>query len=265
MWPDALWQVIIVWGCTALAMTIGWAVQYRSRNASMVDLIWTASMGLAAVFYAATSQGSPFFRVLVVALGGLWSLRLFVHLFRRVHGSDEDGRYAYLRKHWGDNQLYFFLFFQGQALFTALLSLPFLAVAWNPQPVSRLWTALAVVIWLISVAGEGLADRQLSRFKSEGHPGKTCRRGLWRYSRHPNYFFEWTQWFTYTLLAWDSPGYWLVWVGPVLMLVFLYRFTGIPFTEQQAVRSRGDDYRRYQRHTSPFVPWFPKSGEHEHE
>src|SRR5262249_38496991 len=90
--------------------------------------------------------------------------------------------------------------------------------------------------------------------------GRTCRAGLWRYSRHPNYFFEWTHWFAYPLLAVGAGGvFWLSAIGPVIMLLMLYRVSGIPFTEAQALRSRGDDYRDYQRTTSAFVPWFPKA------
>lgn len=146
MWSEALWRTLFAWLATALVMTADWAVQFRSRNASLVDVIWAASMGLAAVFYAVSSDGSLLFRVLVTVLGGLWSLRLFTHLFKRVRGAKEDGRYAYLRKHWNDNQFYFFLFFQGQALFTTLLSLPFLAVAWNSHVSPSVWTAVGVAI-----------------------------------------------------------------------------------------------------------------------
>ena len=83
--------------------------------------------------------------------------------------------------------------------------------------------------------------------------------GLWRYSRHPNYFFEWLVWVAYCVFAWPSPWGWATIYCPLLMLFFLFRVTGIPMTEEQALRSRGDDYRDYQRTTSAFVPWFPKA------
>jgi steroid 5-alpha reductase family enzyme len=106
------------------------------------------------------------------------------------------------------------------------------------------------------VLGETSADRQLSRFRANpANRGRTCREGLWRYSRHPNYFFEWTHWFSYLVIG---HGIWPTWIGPAAMLLFLFRLTGIPFTEQQAIKSRGDDYRAYQRETSVFFPWFPK-------
>ena len=121
-------------------------------------------------------------------------------------------------------------------------------------------TLAAVIVWFSSIAGEWIADRQLSKFRA--HPsnrGKTCRVGLWSWSRHPNYFFEWLHWFSYVLLAIASPYFWWSWIGPVLMLAFLYRVSGIPWTEAQSLRSRGDDYRRYQDEVSAFVPLPPKT------
>ncbi|MDA3914664.1 DUF1295 domain-containing protein [Oleiagrimonas sp.] len=240
-------------------MVLAWLRQRVTRNAGIVDIVWAGSMMTSAVYYALVGPGSVEVRLATGVLGGLWGGRLFVFLLRRVSSEPEDGRYAYLRQYWNDAQGKFLAFFLAQAMFTALLSLPFLATVWNRQPLAHWALAAAIAIWLISVAGEALADRQLTRFRHDpDHRGKTCRSGLWRYSRHPNYFFEWLHWFAYPLLAIGSPIAWLAWSGPVLMLVFLYRLTGIPYTEAQAVRSRGDDYRAYQRSTSAFIPWFPK-------
>jgi steroid 5-alpha reductase family enzyme len=104
-----------------------------------------------------------------------------------------------------------------------------------------------------------LADRQLTRFRADpANKRKTCRRGLWRYSRHPNYFFEWLLWTSYVPLSWGSPIFALSLLGPGLLFLFLTRVSGIPPTEAQALASRGDDYRAYQRTTSAFFPWFPR-------
>ena len=153
----------------------------------------------------------------------------------------------------------FFGFFQAQALLTAVFAVPFLVVALAPErpPLGAL--IAAVVIWLAAVSGETWADRQLAVWRADPtHRGRTCRTGLWRYSRHPNYFFEWLHWWSYPLLAWGAPEWWLTLLGPALMLYTLLKVTGIPYTEQQALASRGDDYRAYQRSTSAFIPWWPK-------
>jgi len=152
-----------------------------------------------------------------------------------------------------------FWFFQAQAVVALLFSLPFWAAAQSPVAAWNGWWVLGVCVWLASVAGESLADRQLHAFRSDPvNRGRTCRRGLWGWSRHPNYFFEWLHWFAYVFLAVGSPYLWLTILGPVLMFVFLYRFTGIPYTERQALKSRGADYERYQAEVSAFFPWPPK-------
>ncbi len=146
-----------------------------------------------------------------------------------------------------------------QAAWSVLFSMPFLVVAFNTRPAPDGWSVAAVIVWLAAVGGESLADRQLARFRADPmNRGKACRAGLWRYSRHPNYFFEWTHWWTYVLLAVGSPYWFLAIWGPAVMLLFLLAITGIPPTEAKAVEVLGDEYRAYQKTTSAFVPWFPK-------
>jgi steroid 5-alpha reductase family enzyme len=251
---------LVVLAASSLAMLAGFAVERRTRNAGIVDVIWASGLAASAVYYGFVGGGSTLARVLVALLGGLWGARLALHLALRVVREPEDGRYAYLRAHWDGDARKFLAFFLAQAALTALFSLPFLAAASNPGAEWTPWRTLALVVYVASVGGEALADRQLAAFRADpANRGRTCRAGLWRMSRHPNYFFEWTHWFAYVLLAVGAGGaFWLTLLGPVLMLVLLYRVTGIPFTEAQALRSRGDDYRDYQRTTSPFVPWFPR-------
>jgi steroid 5-alpha reductase family enzyme len=254
------WQcVALLWGLAAVVMSAGWLWQRQHRNAGIVDVLWSLGIGVGAVLYAALLDGAPLPRVLLAILAGLWSLRLALHLAHRVFGEPEDGRYRQLREHWHGHQGKMFLMFQFQALLIVWFSIPFLAVARNPVPTATLWTAAALAIWIASIAGESLADRQLARFRADpGNRGRTCRAGLWRYSRHPNYFFEWLHWFTYVALAVGSRLPWLSLVGPVLMYVFLRWVSGIPFTEAQALRTRGEDYRRYQQSTPLLFPWFPR-------
>lgn len=250
--------LLMAWLLAALMMGIGWQWQRRHANASNVDVLWAAGLGGAALLTAALGQGAPVPRVMLGLTAGIWSLRLAAHLWRRMHGAQEDGRYRALRERWGDDQHKWFGMFQFQALLIPLFALPFIAVAFNPTT-RPLAFAAGSVVWLVAILGEWVADRQLARFRTAPeHEGTTCRTGLWRYSRHPNYFFEWLHWFAYVLLAVGSPLGWLAWTGPAVMFLFLRFVSGIPFAEQQALRTRGEDYRAYQRETSMLVPWFPK-------
>jgi len=239
-----------------------WLYYRATDNAAWVDVGWAYGLGLIVLFYAFNGAGSATSRLQAGIMGGLWSARLGTYLFNRVKNEKEDGRYGEIKRSWKINLPFkFFIFFQAQALLDVILSIPFLILVQDPREDLR-WTQwIALGLWVISMIGEAVADQQLAQFKSEpAHKGQTCRRGLWRYSRHPNYFFEWLMWVSFTLMAIQSPGGSWSLVCPALMLYFLLRVTGIPATEAQSLRSRPEDYRRYQEETSMFIPWFPKKG-----
>lgn len=257
---NALWPVSVF--ALGLMLVIWW-LALRWNNLGIVDIAWSAAFAPVAVFYAATTHGDPTRRWLIAGMATLWSLRLGTHLYFRVlgHHPHEDMRYAKLREQWGRNlKSQALIFFELQAVLIVLLSTPFLIASLNPQSgISPLeWAGVAV--WAIAIAGEAVADWQLKQFRSRPeNKGKICQAGLWNYSRHPNYFFEWLVWVGFFLFAWDSPGGCYTVLCPALMLFFLLRVTGIPLTEELSLKSKGDAYREYQRTTSAFVPWFKKS------
>ena len=128
----------------------------------------------------------------------------------------------------------------------------------NPSPVA-ITDILALLIALGSLFGESIADHQLAEFRQKpANSGKVCDSGLWRYSRHPNYFFEWLHWWAYVAFALGGPKAWVSLLGPLLMYIFLRYITGIPHAERSSLRSRGEAYRNYQQTTSPFFPWIPR-------
>ncbi|MDX1396029.1 MAG: DUF1295 domain-containing protein [Gemmatimonadota bacterium] len=261
---SALAAVVIVAALMAIAMAALWLVQRRLLEADVVDLGWTAGLGLAAVFYAwVLPDGVAWRRWLVAAMAGIWAARLASYLLlTRVLRGGEDGRYVDLRAKWGDrSQQKFFVFFQAQGVLVALLSIHFILAMQAPDPGLRLLDALGVTLWITSIVGESLADRQLSRFRADpANRGQVCREGLWRYSRHPNYFFEWVHWLAYVPLAFGSVPFLATLAAPAVMLLAILFFTGIPPIEERSVRSRGDAYREYQRTTSAFFPWPPRRG-----
>jgi steroid 5-alpha reductase family enzyme len=255
--------MMVLWGGLAVVglMFVLWLIHFPMKNAAIVDGGWAGGLALIAILYAAMGDGFEARRILIGAMGAIWGLRLSLYLlFTRVFGHPEEGRYVELRRKWKTNIGFKFLvFFEFQAILCVLLSTPFYFPARNPEPQLAALEIAAAVLWLLAFAGESLSDFQLHQFKQNPvNKGKTCRAGLWNYSRHPNYFFEWLIWVAYALFALASPHGYRAMTAPLTMLYFLFRVTGIPATEQQALRTKGDDYRDYQRTTSAFVPWFKK-------
>ena len=250
---------LIAIACSALLMSVLWLVQVRTSNATAADAGWAGCILVCVLLYGALGGGDRTRGLCLVAMAFLWGGRLIRLVLARCKGP-EDARYARLRAEWGSTAgRMFFGLYMLQAFVAALVSVPYLVSAADPSTALRPTETAALALWCAAFALEVLADAQLRAYKaSDAGKGKVCDVGLWRYSRHPNYFFEWLMWVALALFASGAPHGHLAWGAPVIMLVFLTRVSGIPPAEQQSLLSKGDAYRRYQAVTSPFVPWPPR-------
>lgn len=259
---SAISLALIALAALCLLFAALYLVARRIDNYGIVDIAWSYAFGALATFYALAGPGWPVRRALIATMAVLWSVRLGTHLAIRVigHHPAEDGRYQQLRKDWAGNFTAKMAgFFQMQAGSVVLLGAGFLVVCLNPSPALHPLEFAGTALWLVAISGEALADAQLAAFKRHAsNQGKVCDVGLWHFSRHPNYFFEWLIWVAYFVFALGSAWGWVALIGPASILYLLLRVTGIPMTEEQSIRSRGDVYRRYQQTTSAFVPWPPK-------
>ena len=257
-------QIIFSLLALAISMAMAWWYLSLKQKRGHVDLLWAFAIGLQAGIYAWLSDGWAPRRWVLAILAIAWSIRLVSYLAKRLERDGEDVRYLAMEKAAGKKaSLFFFGFFQLQALAAWVFALPFASLVQDSLPEWRLWEILALGLWCLSLIGNGIADRQLDRWRSDPrNRGKTCRTGLWAWSRHPNYFFEWLLWCAYPLAAVGTPFLLLNIVIALLMLVMVTKVSGIPFTEQQALRSRGEDYRDYQKSTSAFFLFPPRHVTH---
>jgi steroid 5-alpha reductase family enzyme len=234
----------------------------RLDNYGIVDIAWSYAFGPVALLYSVLATGWAPRRWLVAGLALAWSARLGTYLYRRVmsHHPAEDGRYVEMRTRWAaDFPRRMFRFYQIQAVSVVVLALPFLLAVSRPEAGFSPLDYAALGLLVIALLGESLADVQLAAFKKDpANRGRVCAAGLWSVSRHPNYFFVWLSWLSFALFALPAAWGWLGLIAPAAILYLLLFVTGIPLTEEQAVRTKGDAYRAYQRRVSAFVPWFPK-------
>lgn len=250
---------------TGLAIATGyffltWLISVRLKNYGLLDVAWSYGVAVLAPLYALMGPGDSVRKWTATAIGMAWSLRLGTYILRRVisHHPVEDARYQTLRARWPGAGM-FLAFFQLQAVLAVIFSLPFLLMAFNPAPGLKVVEIAGFALAVLSLAGEALADFQMKSFKADpANKGKVCQDGLWRYSRHPNYFFEFMVWIGFFTASLGSPWGWTMVVCPLLMLHFLLNVTGVKLSEEYSLKSKGAAYREYQRTTSAFVPWFRK-------
>ena len=238
------------------AKAFAWGIQRVRGNAGIVDGVWAWALGLLAVLFAWAGNAPEPVRLLMAVMGLAWGARLGTYLWRRNWASAEDWRYAQFRAEWGPQaQFKMFWFFQFQNLFTlGLAGSAFLPAAYREGMPPTWALVLAVVIWLVAVLGEGLADAQLKAFKADPkRRGQVCDVGLWRYSRHPNYFFECVHWLAYVPLAIGSSLWAFSLIAPVVMWLLITKMSGVPLLEREMAQ-RKPGYAEYMRRTNQLIP-----------
>ena len=243
----------------SLLFAAAWLVARKYDNYSLVDAVWAFGIGITAGLWLLMADDGSRKHWVAGLMVAAWSLRLGWHLQRRIRRAhpEEDARYSKLRKVWSGPG--FFWFFQAQAISVVLLALPFLMIAMDPDSAWSMWEWVGLAVATVGVMGEATADSQMNSFKKgNSDPRAVCREGLWKYSRHPNYFFEAVIWSGFYLFACGSEWGALTFHAPAIIVFLLLKVTGIPPTEASAVERKGDAYRDYQKTTSAFVPWPPR-------
>lgn len=254
------WQSYLVAGLSIwLLMTALWLVSLARRDSSIVDGFWGLGFVLYAWLYFTLAPGGlPARKWLVIIMTTVWGLRLSMHILWRNRGKGEDYRYRQWRNQhgwrwWWWSYLQVFLL-QGALLW--IISIPLLAAQIGRAPLGLLDYA-AVLVWLVGFYFEAVGDYQLARFKADpANRGKVFTNGVWRYTRHPNYFGDAAQWWAFYLLALAAGGWWTIY-SPLLMTYLLVRVSGVAMLEGNLAKSK-PGYQEYIRKTSPFLPWFPK-------
>lgn len=241
------------------SMTLLWLISLRLKDASIVDPFWGPGFAIASITYYLVDGRYPDRGTLVLGLVTLWAARLGYHLYVRNRREGEDPRYAAMRKARGKQfpLISLFTIFWFQAFLLWVISLPILGSIASQAPLG-FFDILGMVVFLIGLTIESIADNQLALFRAvPANKGHVLDTGLWRYSRHPNYFGEAVLWWGLYLIAVSAAAYWAI-VGPILITFLLLRFSGVPMLEEGLSVSR-PGYSEYIKRTSSFLPWPPKS------
>ncbi len=241
-------------------MAVIWLVSLALKNSSIVDIFWGTGFVISVwVYFALTPDGFPIRKLIIAILTTIWGLRLSLYILWRNWGKGEDFRYQAWRKEAGSAWWWrsFFKVFLLQGILMWIISMPLLAAQF--RPLARELTSLdiaGVLLWLIGFFFESIGDLQLARFKSDpANRGKVMNRGVWRLTRHPNYFGDSAQWWGYYLIAISAGGWWTIF-SPLLMTLFLIRVSGVTLLEKSLAARPG--YEEYKQTTSAFIPWFPR-------
>ena len=246
----------------AALMLATWLVSLARRNASIVDIVWGPGFASIALVTSQLAHGAPARRTLVAGVAALWGLRLGGYLFWRNHGKPEDFRYQAMRRHWGARFPLVSLatVFALQGVLMYVISLP-LQIAQVPAQPAELgfFDALGGALWLVGMGFESIGDWQLARFRADpANANRVLDSGLWRYTRHPNYFGDCLVWWGFFAIALAVPGaVWTV-VSPIAMTVLLRRVSGVSLLERSLAK-RKPGYAAYMACTNAFVPGPPRT------
>ncbi|EPG72448.1 PF06966 family protein [Leptospira fainei serovar Hurstbridge str. BUT 6] len=262
MYENALFLIFTAWAVVFALMSVLWLLGKIFHNYSIVDMGWGLCISTAAIIYFILGDGYPVRKAIFAFMATVWGWRLsYFILVTRVLTGHEDPRYTAFRTEYGEkvDRKFFTNVFQFQGILGIALSLPFIFPALNASMIIHPLEIFGLVFFAVSVLGESIADSQLADFKLDPlNRGKVCDAGLWKFSRHPNYFFEWLVWVSFGLVSLASPWGWIGLLSPIVMFLLLTQVTGIPLNEEGQLKSKGDAYREYQEKTSSFFPWFPK-------
>jgi steroid 5-alpha reductase family enzyme len=249
-------SLVLIFG--VVLQTSLWLIAEKKREADICDFGWVLVVAFSSI---ATAINFPFDRVVILMLLVLlWGFRLGRVILLRSWTAGEDKRYLAIREKVGSHaSKVFFGLFQLQVVFALIITLSFISVGTKFSADIEASDILGIAVFIIGILGETIADRQLAQFKRSDQSKGVCKVGLWRYSRHPNYFFEWIIWCSLPILAWGSNLYVLSFAAPLLMLYLLLFVTGVPPAEASSINSRGEKFKTYQKETSAFFLWFPRS------
>ena len=248
-------------GTVLAASTLAWMVSLRRRDASIADVCWGPGFVLLAWLFFLLSPGSTPRAWLAATLITLWGARLAAHIVRRNHGKGEDPRYQAMRHSHGPAFWWHSLFsvFWLQAALLWVVALPLLVAVRATQPAALTPVdGLGVLLFAVGFAFEVVGDYQLERFRTEpSNRGQVLDRGLWRYTRHPNYFGDATMWWGMYAMAASTPGGWLTVLSPALMTWLLMRVSGVTLLED-GLKASKPGYRAYIARTPAFFPSRPR-------
>ncbi len=267
--PQFVIGLLAIAGALSAVMSLAWVVERRTGNSGWIDTVWTFGLGIVGIAAAiipleAEAPSAASRRILLGIAVAAWALRLGVHIAQRTAGIADDPRYAELRKGYGAQASWqMWLLVQKQALVSVPLALAIFLAAHNPAPAFRPQDYLAIAIFVAAIGGEALADAQLRHYRLTSSERRgICGDGLWSWSRHPNYFFQWLGWLGYPLIAIDPaahyPWGWLALLAPACMYWLLVYVSGIPPLEQHMLETRGAKFRAYAARTNAFFPWPPR-------
>jgi steroid 5-alpha reductase family enzyme len=249
---------LIIW----VLVTILWVWSILIKNVSIVDIFWGIGFIVVNTFYVLSGGDLSPRKILILALVSVWGLRLAIHLAIRNIGKGEDFRYRQFRHSYGEKRYWWISYFQTfllQGLLMMIISLPLLGISSSThRGALNLIDYLGIFTWLVGFAFEAVGDYQLTRFRSDqGNKGKVLNTGLWRYTRHPNYFGDSAVWWAYALFSVAAGSYWHI-IGSVIMTLLIIKVSGVALLEKTLAGSK-PQYREYIQNTSPFFPWFPGS------